>query len=68
MKTKIYWAIQHLNQTTDEMQVRVRCWWLGQQVEFLTWRLCLEASVLTVQPDSEVSSAGQGGCYAVHSM
>ncbi len=68
MRTKIYWAIQHLSQTRYEMQVRVRCWWLGQQVEFLTWRLRLEASMLTVQPDSEVTSAGQGGCYAVHSM
>lgn len=68
MKTKIYWTIQHLSQTTHEMHVRAQCWWLGQQVEFLTWRLRLEASMPTVQPGSDVTSAGQGGCYAVHSM
>lgn len=68
MKTKIYWAIQHMSQAAHEMHVRAQYWWLGQQVEFLTWRLRLEASMLTVQPDSEVRSAGRGGCYAVHSM
>ena len=68
MKTKIYWASQHLIQATHELHVYAQCWWLGQQVEFLAWRLRLEASILTVKPDSEVTSAGQGGCCAVHSM
>lgn len=42
MRTTIYWTVLHIRQAAREMRFRVSCWWLGQQVDFLDWRLCLE--------------------------
>jgi hypothetical protein len=43
MKTKIYWTMQHSLRALREFRFQVTCWWLSQQVEFLEWRLKLEA-------------------------
>ena len=68
MKTRIYWAIQHSRRAVHEFRFRAICWWLSQQVEFLEWRLRLEALMPPAQSDPTPSSAGQAGQYAVHSM
>lgn len=41
MATTIYWTWEHIRLGTREMRWRAACWWLGQQVEFLDWRLRL---------------------------
>jgi hypothetical protein len=68
MKTTIYWTMQHSRRTVHEFRFRATCWWLSQQVEFLEWRLRLEALMPSVQSDPMPTSDGQGGQYAVHSM
>ena len=68
MKTRIYWTIQHSRCAAHEIRFRAKCWWLSQQVEFLEWRLRLEALMLPVQSDPTPTSAGQGDQHAVHSM
>ena len=71
MKTTIYWTMQHSRLAVHEFRFRATCWWLSQQVEFLEWRLRLEAlmpSVPSVPSDPVPTSDGQGGQYAVHSM
>ena len=68
MKTTIYWTIQHSRHAAHELRFRATCWWLSQQVEFLEWRLRLEALMPPAQSDPTPTSAGQGGQHAVHSM
>jgi hypothetical protein len=68
MKTTIYWTIQHSCRAAHELRFRATCWWLSQQVEFLEWRLRLEALMPPAQSDPAPTSAGQGGQHAVHSM
>ena len=68
MKTTIYWTMQHSRCAMHEFRFRATCWWLSQQVEFLEWRLRLEALMPAVQSDPTPTSAGQGGQYAVRSM
>jgi hypothetical protein len=68
MKTTIYWTIQHIRRAAYEFRFRVTCWWLTQQVEFLGWRLRLDALMPSAQSDPGPTSAGQGGRYAVHSL
>ena len=68
MKTTIYWAIQHSRRAVHEFRFRATCWWLGQQVEFLEWRLRLEALMPPAQSDPPPSSDEQGGQYAMHSV
>jgi hypothetical protein len=68
MKTTIYWTIQHSRRAAHELRFRATCWWLSQQVEFLEWRLRLEALMPPVQSDPTPTSAGQRGQHAVHSM
>ena len=68
MKTTIYWTMQHSRRAVHEFRFRATCWWLSQQVEFLEWRLRLEALMPSVQSDSVPTSDGQGGQYAMHSM
>ena len=68
MKTTIYWTIQHSRRAAHELRFRATCWWLSKQVEFLEWRLRLEALIPPAQSDPTPRSAGQGGQYAVHSM
>jgi len=68
MKTTIYWAAQHIRCAAHDVHFQARCWWLSQQVEFLEWRLRLEALMPAVQSDPAPTSAGHGGQYAVPSM
>ena len=68
MKTTIYWTIQHSRLAVHEFRLRATCWWLSQQVEFLEWRLRLEALMPPAQSDPAPTSAGQRGQHAVHSM
>jgi hypothetical protein len=37
--TTIYWMIRHMQQAKQDCHLRVKCWWLCQEVEFLEWRL-----------------------------
>lgn len=39
MGTRIYWAIRHMQQAKQDCHLRVKCWWLCQQVEFVEWQL-----------------------------
>lgn len=68
MKTMIYWATQHSRRAVHEFRFRATCWWLSQQVEFLEWRLRLEASMPPAQSNPARTSVGQGGPYAAHSL
>ena len=68
MKTTIYWTIQHSRRAVHEFRFRATCWWLSQQVEFLEWRLRLEALMPPAQSDPTPASDGQGGPFVVHSM
>ena len=43
MKTTIYWAIQHSRRAVHDLRFRATCWRLRQHVEFLEWRLRLDA-------------------------
>ena len=66
MKTTIYWTMQHSRRAVHEFRFRATCWWLSQQVEFLEWRLLLEAQMPSAQSQSGPASVGQVGQYAVH--
>jgi hypothetical protein len=66
VKTTIYWTMQHSRRTVHELRFRAACWWLSQQVEFLAWRLRMEALMPPVQSDPAPTSDGQRGQYAVH--
>jgi hypothetical protein len=68
MKTTIYWAVQHSCQAVHEFRFRASCWWLRQHVEFLEWRLQLEALTPPARSSPMPTSVGQKGSYAVHSM
>jgi hypothetical protein len=68
MKTTIYWAIQHSRCAVNEFRFRAACWWINQQVEFLEWRLRLEATMPSAQSVPAPASVGQEDQYAVHSM
>lgn len=43
MKTRMYWASQHVRLAIHEIRHSFNCWCLGQRVEFLEWRLALDA-------------------------
>jgi hypothetical protein len=43
MKTTIYWTTQHSRCVVHDFCFRATCWWLRQQVEFLDWRMRLDA-------------------------
>jgi len=68
MKTTIYWTIQRNRCAVHELRFRATCWWLSQQVEFLEWRLRLEALMSPARSNPIPTSVGQEGQYAVHSM
>lgn len=68
MKTTVYWTIQHSRRTAHELRFRATCWWLSQQVEFLEWRLRLEALMPPAESNPMPTSAGQGDQYAAHSV
>lgn len=67
MKTTIYWTAIHSRRAADELRFRATCWWLRQQVEFLDWRLSMEALMLRTQSNPAPISDGQGSQYAVRS-
>lgn len=48
MKTRMYWARQHVRRAMRETRHSFNCWWLSQRVEFLEWRLGFD--VLDPQP------------------
>lgn len=66
MKTTLFWALHHLWFTWRERRFRAVCWWLSQQVEFLTWRLRVEAFVQSSARKGVPDSTLQGGRYVVH--
>ncbi|HEV8329325.1 MAG TPA: hypothetical protein VGQ08_17755 [Nitrospiraceae bacterium] len=68
MKTTIYWTILHSRRAVHEFRFRAACWWLSQQVEFLKWRLRLEALMPPTQSNPPPTSVGQGSPYAVRTM
>ena len=49
MKTRIYWAIQHASQHVSKCRFKFKCWWLSRRVEFLEWRIGLDALALPSQ-------------------
>ena len=62
MRTAIYWTIQHVRGSIRQQRFRARCWWLGQRVEFLHWRLRLEPVLSSMQSRAERALAsGQPG-------
>jgi hypothetical protein len=68
MKTRIYWTMQHSHRAVHEFRFRATCWWLSQQVEFLEWRLRLDALMPPAQSNPTLASVGQRGQYVVQSM
>jgi hypothetical protein len=68
MKATIYWAMQHSRRAMHELHFRATCCWLRQQVEFLEWRLKLEAKVPSAPSNSAPTPVGEGSRYAVHSL
>lgn len=68
MKTTLYWTMQHSRRAVHEFRFRATCWWLSQQVEFLAWRLRLEALMAPAPSTPTPTSVGQGSQHAVHSM
>jgi hypothetical protein len=67
MTTTMYWTLQHIRQAARELRFRASCWWLGQQVEFLDWRLRLDATVLSVRSLQALSSVRGAECQPVQS-
>ncbi|NOS80489.1 MAG: hypothetical protein E8D46_11715 [Nitrospira sp.] len=65
MKATIYWAMKHRRRALHEVRFRAACWWLGQQVEFLEWRLKLEAVAPPAPSNPAPAPVGQGGPYVV---
>lgn len=68
MKATIYWTVQHIRRTAQELHFNARCWWLSQQVDFLEWRVRLEALMPDVPSEPAPLAARQGGRYVVHTM
>jgi hypothetical protein len=60
MKTTIYWAMQHSRRAVYEFRFRATCWWLRQHVEFLEWRLQLDAQNPPAQSDPTPIAVRQG--------
>jgi hypothetical protein len=67
MATRIYWMMHHNRRAVHELYFRITCWWLSQQVEFLEWRLKMEAAAPPMPSTATAVSAsvGQGDRYAV---
>jgi hypothetical protein len=65
MKRTIDWATQHSCRVVHDFRFRASCWWLRQQVEFLDWRMRLDAptGLIHVCPDDR-----EGGCHALPSL
>lgn len=68
MKTTIYWTMQHSLRALHECRFRATCWWLSQQVEFLEWRLKLDAVIPPAPSTSAPTPVGPGARYVVPSM
>ena len=68
MKTTIYWTMQHSLRALHEYRFRATCWWLSQQVEFLEWRLKLDAAIPPAPSTPALTPVGQSARFAVHSM
>jgi hypothetical protein len=65
MGTTIYWAVQHVRSLIRQQRFQFRCWWLGQQVEFLDWRMKLEPILSSVQSGAQLVAVGKGDCPVV---
>ena len=71
----IYWTTQHSRRVVHDFRFRATCWWLRQQVEFLDWRMRLDAP--SPLPHVEPAPTGlihvcsderEGGRYALPSL
>jgi hypothetical protein len=60
MKTTIYWTMQHSRRAVHDFRFRATCWWLRQHVEFLEWRLRLDALNSPVPSDPTPMVVRQG--------
>lgn len=60
MKATIYWTVQHIRRTAHDLHFQARCWWLSRQVEFVGWRLRLEALMPPVPSKPTAASSVQG--------
>ena len=60
MKTTIYWTMQHSRHAVHNLRFRATCWWLRQHVEFLEWRLRLNAVDPPAPSDPTPMAVGQG--------
>jgi hypothetical protein len=65
MKTKIYWTMQHSLRALRGFRFQGTCWWLSQQVEFLEWRMKLEAVVPPAPFNPAPVPVQQGGRHVV---
>ena len=45
MNATIYWTGQRIQRAVHDARFSAKLWWLNQQVEFLDWRVRLEAFV-----------------------
>ena len=49
MTTRMYWALEHIQQAARELRFRAACWSLNQQVELLNSRLRLGSVMPSMQ-------------------
>lgn len=60
--------MQHSRRALRELHLRIAYWWLGQQVEFLEWRLKLGVGMPPLPSVPAAAPVGQGGRDAVPQM
>lgn len=66
MKTTLYWPVRHICFAWREFRFRAACWWLSQCVEFLGWRLRLEAFVPPTEFEAAPVAVLQGNASVAH--
>lgn len=65
MKAKFYWTTRHLKQTARNLRFSARCWWLSQQIDFLEWRMTVNATLSQPVAQPGLVATPQGGSYAM---
>lgn len=68
MKTTIYWIGQRLRRAAHEFRFNAKLWWLNQQVEFLDWRVTMEALLSSSPFTAAPQPIKQGGRRAMQSL